>query len=552
MKNPIFINDKTDFKDEVKVLHHVLFDEMISINRKIQNLRSIVLVSIVVLILGLIIHFTSGQSAGLILIIAGIAGTLLWLILNLFVESGVKIKKIGLVHLPISKVPFQNSYILVDRSGLINPVTLHFSSLDKESILKVKSLEDNLNESIRKMPLILSSDESFDFVGNDGGNARESIKIYKEELDFIRLNLDLAELFSVRKDYQMDIRALNYSSDFLTFLQGIESRPGPMLEADLPQKVAEDLNIINGVVKMYDDDKSATIDIDSLCLELKSQISKVLQYYDYSVFSSLMRIMVPVSFRHASLIDESSYNLYCPTCNKEKLEILLANKYNHGESDNRVNFPPTTKMKPTDIIKGRWTCPLCHSETSHPIRRHKMDDEIFTPVYDLLYQENLNERLAIYNNINDQKRAYTEKAESLLHEVFRESRTKVDTIKSKVRTVEAEIVSDTSAIAFLNQVITKYKIIESRKAMEIEAETESFKREIVEESARTRQIVEDAVNNARSEIAEATARYSLLEREDQARRDSIQRSIAESSIRNAETNADLIRFLAGKETVNKY
>ncbi|MCK7469222.1 MAG: hypothetical protein MZU91_14600, partial [Desulfosudis oleivorans] len=114
-----------------------------------------------------------------------------------------------------------------------------------------------------------------------------------------------------------------------------------------------------------------------------------------------------------NLIERASFNFYCPSCNKDPSRQALSRDLCSQWQQQRVNFPSTTMMEMIDLDRDLWKCPLCETVTDTPFPKHKMEDELFTPVYDKLYEEHFVDRLKIYNNINDQKRTYFEKQGNL-------------------------------------------------------------------------------------------------------------------------------------------
>jgi hypothetical protein len=554
MKRTMFIDDKTKFGDEEKVIHHILYDEMMNFNKRNKNYMTFLIVAVLLAIAGLVLILTSESRAWTVMLVTGLIGLIVTVLLISMNKLSSKVNKIGIVYLPVSRMPFQNGSILIDRAGIFNPVKFQFNSLDNEHIAIISETFDSLKEHVRKMPLILSTDKSLDISIPDSDFRKEGLKIYSEELDFINLNERLCEGFSNKRSYTLDLNALKFDNMFYSWLGNNNNvSPDAIIESVSNDKLTSDLNLINGVVKMYNSSKEAAVDIDDLCVQLLGLLNSTLPRHDFSVHNSLNKVVVPLTYRQTSLIERASFNFYCPSCNKDLIDKLFHGTYAHnGKNDNRVNFPSTTMMEMIDLDRDLWKCPLCETVTDTPFPKHKMEDELFTPVYDKLYEEHFVDRLKIYNNINDQKRTYSEKAETNFHEVFRETRTKVDNIKSKIRSVGAEIESDFMAIGYLNSVITKYKLIEAQKSREITADTESHKREIAAESRKSRDAIDSAVNQAQSDIAAATEKYATLEREDQSRRDSVQKQIAENTLMSAEANADTVRVLTGHKPKRKY
>ncbi len=158
-----------------------------------------------------------------------------------------------------------------------------------------------------------------------------------------------------------------------------------------------------------------------------------------------------------------------------------------------------------------------------------MDDELFTPLYDKLSEEHFKDRLKIYNNINDKKREFSDKASTQFHQVIRENRAKEDAIKSKIRSISAEILSEQSAVSDLNALLLKYERIDEERAQEIAKDIEEIKSKVEEENEKAKEEIVNTVAEAKQNIEEATEKYANLERKDQEKRDAIQKQIADDT-----------------------
>jgi hypothetical protein len=536
MDTKVYIKDKTDSKDEEKIIYHFLSDELKAFNRRKNTYVMLAILSFLITVVGVILLPNRNTDGfGRFMVFLGGGGILTSIPLLLINRIPVKIKKIGLVHLPVSHMNFQKGSILVDRSGLINPTEFKFTSLNPDDIRQVNDLYASLTKQTEEMPCVLSDDITLDIPSSDENYRKQDLKIYKEEVNLIHLNQDVQQVFSKTENYHIALRAFLYYEEFLNWLKSnTKQKPEHIYETVKEEDILQDINKIDGIVDFYKKEKEEILDIDVLCLELLAFFDNSLPRIDYSVYNSLNQIAIPDTFNFTNIIERASYNYYCPDCNKELIEKLEKQDYAHnGKSDNRVFFPANTLMEMVELENNLWQCPLCNHKTSRPFAKHKMEDELFTPVYDKLYEENYLERLKVYNHINDEKRNFTEKAETLFHQVIRESRTKVDQIKSKIRTVQSEISSDDIAVQDLNSILLKYKRIAKEKFQQIEHDLVNHKKAIEEENQKSKKRIDKAVDEAKKNIDESTKKYATLEREDQAKRDAIQQKIAANTAATA-------------------
>ncbi len=529
METKSFIKDNSSSRDEEKLLYHFFSDEMKNFQVRYNWYITLAIITAIGSISVLLLRdsFYNEENAFIISGIFGI-GFIVFLILLFTNKIKTQINKLDLIYLPISQMEFQNGSILVDRSGVINPTNFNFSNLDAEDISLVDSSLKSMTKQTCEMPYVLSSGKSIDLKNNNPEYNKENIKLYSEEVNLIDINKSIENAFERTNTYNLQLKAYKYNPNFFKALSLISpDNPNNTLEESKESEIIKGLNQINGIIDLYNDEKEALVDIDDLCLEVLQLQEKIVPRIDYAVHSSLNQVVFPSTFKFVDVIEQASYNYYCPSCNAELLEQIEKNDYSHdGEADKRIFFPSNTRMEIADISTNMWRCPLCEKETSQPYPKHKFEDELFTLVYDKLYEENYLERLKVYNHINDEKRKYAEKSEELFHQVIRESRSKVDTIKSKIRTVHSDIVSDEMAIRELQALMVKYKKIAEDKAKQIEVDLINTKKDIEEENRKSKERIESAVTEAKNSIDESTKKYANLEREDQAKRDAVQKDIA--------------------------
>ncbi len=546
MEEKSFIIDETNSHDEEKLLYHFFCDEMRNFRKRFNWFITFLILSIAMTIVGYIL-ITSNfyhQETGKVLLVTGVVGFLIFTLLIITNKVTTSINKLDLVYLPISQMKFQNGSILVDRSGIISATEFNFANLNDDDIRLVDSLYKSLVMQTNEMPYVLSEGKHLNLKNTDSEYAKENIKMYSEEVNYIDINNSLEDVFGKIKNYNIELRAYKYSNDFIKALaQNSSNNPKNKLEEHKESDIIKGLNQINGIISLYMNEKEALIDIDDLCQKILELQERTIPRMDYTIHSSLNHIVFPSTFKFTNVIEKASYNYFCPGCNSDLLKRLEIFDYSHdGKTENRIFFPINTKMEIVDIKTNIWRCPLCNIETDQPYPRHKFEDELFTPVYDKLYEENYMERLKIYNHINDEKRKYTEKAEELFHQVMRESRTKVDNIKSKIRTIQSEVSADEMAVRDLNKLLLKYKKIADNKAKQIESDLDNHKKAIEAENKKSRERIDKTVDAAKKNIEESTKRYARLEREDQAKRDAVQREIAE----NAEATKNILHAIARK------
>ncbi len=552
MKKTSIIHDGSEKTSDLsKIIFYLLIGQVKEALKKQRNGIVFLVLTIILAIATVILFMNEDQVLKenlQILLIPGIFFTLIMTVVS-FVNAQPKarITRIGQFHLPLTRMKFQNGSILVDRSGIIKNSVFEFTNLSDDNIRSANEHFLTLKNLVKKMPSLLSGGEMMDLPNQNADFKKHNLKMYREEVVYHNMNLELEKIFTETEDYKVGIPAFRNNPELISRLEQMsDDKPEYLLEKIEHKTIADQIHRVDGIVEMYEGKAVKAIDIDDLCLSLMGLILTSMPRIDYVMNKSLNSITVPGTYLFLDRVDKTSYNYYCPSCNAKLIDHILNAEYKHsGEKDNRVVFPMNTRMELVDLELFLWKCPLCTTETREPYPRHKMEDELFTPVYDKLYEEHFKDRLNIYNQINDQKREYAEKAEVQFHQVLRESRTKRDELKSKIRTIQSDMSSDEVAIQSLNDLLVKYKRIAVEKSREIQADLANSKREIEIENERSKKRIDDAVAKAKKDVDKSTKKYASLEREDQKKRDEVQKQIAQNTKRTTEAIEDTNRIILG-------
>jgi hypothetical protein len=470
--------------------------------------------------------------------------------LNDFLRTKLQlaIENIGIVYLPVSQYKFMNKSILIDRSGLIDQTEFNFTTIPDEGIIAINKKFNELKHLTQNIPVVLSTESSKEILRQSERYKKENLRLYHEEANLSNLLIDLLTEFKKSQEFIEILPVFNNNDTFLSYLVKSDFAPkGLVLESVMNGIILAQIGNIDGVVDNYfSGENKAPIDIDDLSIDIIKFLNSCFPRIDFVVNNSLDKISKPASFLFTSTINNSSYNCYCPYCNSQGIQRVENNKYYHdGNKESKFLMIQNTKMRLVDLENNIWRCPLCEKETEKPFMKHKLEDELFTPLYDKLYEEHFKDRLAIYNHINDEKRKYTERADTELHNVIRENRTKVDSCKSSIRSIVSNINGDRAAIDSLNGLLRKYQRISMDVARKVEEDLVNIKKEVAILNMESNNRIDKAVDDAKKNITLSTEKYAKVEREDQSKRDEISRQNAA----NMKSIASNIRSLREIEEV---
>ncbi len=532
MKKTNFVTGLNERDSDLeKLFFHVYYDAMKDFIKKSKNRkRSIIFFSVLAVLGALLLFIPEMFGFAIFMVIAGVIVAIFSAIQYRNLKISSRVKKIGLVEVPFLQSNLRDKSVLVDLSGLVEETTFEFPSLDNEQIQSLNQENQSVKQLVYDYPIVISPDEERQISRNQDLD-KEHLKIYTEEIDLLNRSATIQDLVDNPRTQSVSLPAMENDPPMLNYLKKHHiNGDHPRVEHLAQSEARERIQRIDGIVDSSVPGDQGP-DIDKLCFHLRELYKQVLPRYQYTLDNSLERVMNKSHLLNNYHFHHISNNYYCPHCNEEALHQIESGDYLHNDNNQsgKVEFNGNTRMQLIDIESLRWKCPLCGKETNEPIARNKLDDELFTPVYDKLYEENFKERLKIYNDINDQKRQYAEKASTQFHQVLRESRSKEDQIKSQIRSISAEISAEQSSVAQLNDMLVKYEQINRQRSREIEADINNIKKDVKKENEKAKREINETVESAKKDISETTKKYAALEREDQAKRDAVQRQMAEDT-----------------------
>ncbi len=513
------ISDKTLYYDPSHVIFKILYKDIAHYLKRKRTLM-VFLISVVILLVIAVVLKKLEISIFLVFVLLSL---LSW---YYTIDFNVRIKKVGIIYLPIAAFPFKDKAIIIDQAGFLPDTTFTYPFLPSEDINNANNIYNEIQQLIKKFTPVLKTDKQKEITISSNRVFQHPLKIYGQEFELISNFIKLNEIFRNAKINQVRQSFIHSNLDILPSLRKLatdQKIKGMKIQKVPSEFLKEEIAKIVGIMgKRENGEEEFTIDI------IVESILKFLFYvtprYHWTISHSIKEVEAKNLFRYMNYISFYSFNFYCPKCNEELLNKFYSRKkrFTGKTEETPFSFPPTTKMILIDSERGVWQCPLCNLKTEQPITIHRMDDELFSKVYDKLYEENKNERLKIYFDILNQKRNYIEKAENQFHTVIRENRTKKDQIKSKIRSVSADIRADSESIQSLYMLMAKYDRISKERIQEFEQEISDIKRTIIEETQKELAMLDDLFIQTQKEIDERLTEYENLERIEQKARDEIQ------------------------------
>lgn len=430
-----------------------------------------------------------------------------------------RIEKLGVVGLPFQEYRLRSGTIVIDRSGMINPVAFKYPSLPPETIVRIGSQKEELVQLLSRMPLVLTP------------TGIQSDVHGKEELEILNLMRRIASSYGESRSFEESLRLVPVADSLIKSLKVVQTDACllPLKPSLSDAEIQRRLGGIEGIGSTRQSGTALVVDIDDLSVELAALLDKLLPLYQQTVDFSLREVNYKYSRLHDEQVSDIAFNHYCPHCNAGQIAFIREGKFIFkANAENQFRLAKGSRMRLVDPVARIWKCPICDKLAATPFAVHKLDDQLFKPVFERLEEENRVERLRIYNTISDQKRSYAEKAEVQMQQVMREERAKADMIKSKLRTINADISADQMAIAQMAIILQRYEQMGKERAREYERDIESIKAAILQRTEEQQRRLESQYARMKAEMNSRLELHKDLERIEDRKKFDMQKQLLES------------------------
>ena len=227
----------------------------------------------------------------------------------------------------------------------------------------------------------------------------------------------------------------------------------------------------------------------------------------------------------------SSFNFYCPQCNRELVESLINRDYSvqNTESFESVYFSNNTRCRfipDWNDSQGQviWECPVCNERTTQPIPLHKTLDETILPVYDKLMEEHKVIRDKKYSETKNKELDIRKEYKSKIDQVKYDNLNQVMALEDEMEKMKAEISGQKEAITYMNQVAKEFRNISSDLLSRIQDDTSIIENRVKERSDQVVASLQLYTENKLQEYSNAMDDLSHAKRIDDERREAIMRN----------------------------
>ncbi len=201
--------------------------------------------------------------------------------------------------------------------------------------------------------------------------------------------------------------------------------------------------------------------------------------------NSLKNEISPEFYNLGQISQYTSFNFYCPDCNKELQDDILNRDYSvqNDSSDEEVYFSKNTRCK-YNPIENLWVCPVCENSYVQPIPIHKTMDEVLLPVYDSLMEEHKVEREKHHSEMRKKEIEFRNEMKKEIERIIYDNTTDMMKLEEDMNRLCAEVDGESDAIKYMQKVATQYKEIQSSVIDNIIQENINVNREISEKTVR--------------------------------------------------------------------
>jgi hypothetical protein len=372
---------------------------------------------------------------------------------------------------------------------------------EKQFIREFKELESRLTN----IPFVLNGQkESFDL--SDPNNAKPRVSLCGIEKDIMNHFIGSEYLFSHSKNKEFHSFLLEEKS-LKKYLKSM-SKSFNIYENDLLLQVMEGQ------------------ELESVCTHWLDEWPHWIQIMEDSRFDSVTRQVIPefIQFSHHS--QYSSFNFYCPECNKEISDNLSSRDYSvHSNQDlSPQRFSKNTRCHFL-LELNAWLCPMCEKISLAPIPLHKSLDEILLPVYDSLMQENKTLREQRYSEARSEEIKNKNEMKKELERMYFDNLNGILGLKDDMEKMQAEIEGETDAINFINDSFTRFKDLQSAIIDSIEQSNQTIKMQIQAVAQKVLADVDRVKDREMELLSRELNELSRAKRIDDERRDYVQRNI---------------------------
>lgn len=421
-------------------------------------------------------------------------------------DSDRRITAIGRLDLIFDELPADEGRLLTGPPPLAEEIELEVPQLNRPD--EIRELADRIDKLLSEAPKVLGGDGRR--IGSTSTDGQPVLYGREEEIHEALGALDRLISDRVLEEHRLDlVSPAALVREFLVEAPGDEGRGVNDPAREIVDRLRHETDAVH---RRLDSAKERWRGHHDIFHALR--------------ISSLAGTIAPLCHKLGDAFHYSSFNLYCPGCNDDRIEALLDRDYSvQSDQDHPpVRYPDETRChyEPKD---QDWRCQSCDRVAENPIPIHKSLDEIFLPVYNRLMDQHKNERLEIYSRIRDQELDYMNQCRSEIEEVARSGREAVEELETRVVQAQARIKGEEQALESFLEILESYQSSQRKTVEEIRRNTEEIRESVEKENQKIRKRLAEISQRSQERLTAKNSRLARAKKIEDEKRDAVQRQI---------------------------
>ncbi|QZA89020.1 hypothetical protein K0C01_02315 [Salinarchaeum sp. IM2453] len=421
--------------------------------------RAVAAVGIGIIIGGGMLVTGVGGTVALLILVGGVAAGMIGYGYASTQDPDVTIKGIDKAHWTVYGIPDNKGIVLYDANKTIDDTTFEVDQItDTEVIDRAAAQLDSPDD----FPVVMPSDT----------NVEQNVT---DTLEQVQSEINAAEQHTREMPIMQTDAPQSTGISEITALADIEqnSYNSPVdIELDEARSDVESLSTLQRI--------SAT-DEDDAKLRQISQKSQQL----VDDLSGMQQTAIELLNDHITMAADAfgivSYNFYCPSCLEDDIE---------------------SEVTISDPEAGEWYCETCRSyhDMGDTVPRHRLKDDVVTPVCDQLWIEKDDERRRIYEKIEDQKQELQEREFEERREEIRSATDRIKDLRSRIRDLKTQAKAARGTVEQISSLMVRYERLGKERKEEFRRDVQDSFAEI---DKKTQEVLEQTQHKQQKRLEEA-------------------------------------------------
>jgi len=320
-----------------------------------------------------------------------------------------KVTKLGVAYVPVAEqIKYGENSFIVDYTGDVE---------DSKIELQIPRNSELLSQSVNKLeqlsshaPLVETSEEIEEISTDEYSRSIQNLNQHDYFGSLDRTLRTMSFCIGDLNVSSVELPLVETSGDYANFLKEFTTSDvpenAPVFETFDKTKFLESVEKFKEINKMRESVSDKTDEFEDILKNLMQSVANSVQQISVMKISSTDKI-VNESNRILFKILKSPYNHYSPALEYEEIERIKNEDFNYGKENNEYQpfqLKESSKVR-YDLFSDVWRSED-GSQVNAPFGVHQIYQEIVAPMVQSLMMETRKDRLAIYNDIRNQKMDY--------------------------------------------------------------------------------------------------------------------------------------------------